>query len=380
MSKLIINENPLLILPSLAVAIGLNEAIILQQIHYWLDPRINNNKKMGKLWVYNTYNQWSKQFPFWSEVTIRRSIKSLEDKQLLISDYFNQSAFSNQKWYTIDYTVLSELEYSLKEKQSIITSDHFDHTPDQNDQIERSNRSSSPIKVISSNIDTKNTTKNTKKSSLSLDSSSKINNNFETKINFSTPEKENERENEMLKIWNEVVEEKNEAKIKLTPKREQLLNLRLKDFFNDDISEWKNFCKKIASSKFLMGEITKFKVQLDWTLIEDNLLKIIENSYGIGDRLVDNDNSVNVIEEVVNDPIWRRVREELKNQLGEGMFKSWISKLSFQIISENVAHFIVPTKFIKEWIITNFSNEIKQKFIECGTNIQGIFIQVEENK
>ena len=129
-----------------------------------------------------------------------------------------------------------------------------------------------------------------------------------------------------------------------------------------------------------MGEITKFKVQLDWTLIEDNLLKIIENSYGIGDRLVDNDNSVNVIEEVVNDPIWRRVREELKNQLGEGMFKSWISKLSFQIISENVAHFIVPTKFIKEWIITNFSNEIKQKFIECGTNIQGIFIQVEENK
>ena len=36
MSKLLIHDKPIMILPSLAQKIGLNEAIILQQIHYWL--------------------------------------------------------------------------------------------------------------------------------------------------------------------------------------------------------------------------------------------------------------------------------------------------------------------------------------------------------
>ena len=36
MSKLLIQENPMMILPSLAEKIGLNQAIVIQQFHYWL--------------------------------------------------------------------------------------------------------------------------------------------------------------------------------------------------------------------------------------------------------------------------------------------------------------------------------------------------------
>ena len=97
MSKLIINEHPLLVLPSLAAAIGLNEAIILQQVHYWIDPRINKNYINNVHWVYNTYAQWAKQFPFWSEITIRRTIKDLEKRNLLISADLNTNHNSNQK-------------------------------------------------------------------------------------------------------------------------------------------------------------------------------------------------------------------------------------------------------------------------------------------
>ncbi len=35
-SSLLIEESPLQVLPSLAKAIGLNEAIFAQQLHYWL--------------------------------------------------------------------------------------------------------------------------------------------------------------------------------------------------------------------------------------------------------------------------------------------------------------------------------------------------------
>ena len=77
-SKLLIDESPLLVQPSLAVAVGLNEAMFLQQLHYWLNPRLNKNHFEGRLWVHNTYEQWQKQFPFWGEKTIRRAILSLE--------------------------------------------------------------------------------------------------------------------------------------------------------------------------------------------------------------------------------------------------------------------------------------------------------------
>ena len=64
MSRLLIHESPLQVLPSLAVKIGLNEAIILQQLHYWLNPDHNKNIREGSHWVYNSYEQWQKQFPF----------------------------------------------------------------------------------------------------------------------------------------------------------------------------------------------------------------------------------------------------------------------------------------------------------------------------
>ena len=37
MSRLLLEDEPLVVLPKLATVIGLNEAIILQQLHYWLE-------------------------------------------------------------------------------------------------------------------------------------------------------------------------------------------------------------------------------------------------------------------------------------------------------------------------------------------------------
>jgi hypothetical protein len=36
MSKLLISESPIMILPPLAVRVGVNEAVVLQQVHDWL--------------------------------------------------------------------------------------------------------------------------------------------------------------------------------------------------------------------------------------------------------------------------------------------------------------------------------------------------------
>lgn len=104
MSRLLLDDKPLIILPSLAKEIGLNESIILQQLHYWLLE--SRNIKDGFKWVYNTYEDWRKQFPFWSVSTIRRTITKLETSEIVIIGNYNKLKIDNTKWYRIDYEKL----------------------------------------------------------------------------------------------------------------------------------------------------------------------------------------------------------------------------------------------------------------------------------
>lgn len=107
MNKLLIDDYPIQVLPKLAVEIGLNEAIILQQMHYWLNT--SNHKYDGKKWIYNSYPEWQKQFPFWSLITIKRAIYSLEKQNLLHIGNYNKAKFDKTKWYSINYQTIEDM-------------------------------------------------------------------------------------------------------------------------------------------------------------------------------------------------------------------------------------------------------------------------------
>ncbi|WP_288500898.1 helix-turn-helix domain-containing protein [uncultured Erwinia sp.] len=113
MSRLLINENPLQVLPSLACAIGLNEAVVLQQIHYWMAS--SQHVHDGRRWVYNSVPSWQKQFPFWSESTVKRALLSLEKQGMVISGNYNRDPRDHSKWYSINYEALAALENSQKQ-------------------------------------------------------------------------------------------------------------------------------------------------------------------------------------------------------------------------------------------------------------------------
>lgn len=86
--------------PLLAQRIGLEKAIIVQQISFWTGLR--KNIREGYAWVYNTYDDWAQQFPFMSKKVIRRHVLELEEMGVLISDNFNDSPYDRTKWYRID--------------------------------------------------------------------------------------------------------------------------------------------------------------------------------------------------------------------------------------------------------------------------------------
>jgi hypothetical protein len=92
----------------MAVAIGVNEAIVLHRLDYWLTR--SKHCFDGRYWIYNTYDAWQEQFPFWSRRTIQATFRSLERLGVVEStQVYNRSRWDKTKWYAINYGRLAEV-------------------------------------------------------------------------------------------------------------------------------------------------------------------------------------------------------------------------------------------------------------------------------
>lgn len=115
--SLLMTSQPIVINRDLACRIGLNEAIVLQQLHYWLNETNSGTEHGGIRWVYNTTEQWLEQFPFWSESTLKRTFASLKSLGVLRREKLNKSKRDMTNFYTINYE--SELLEEVKVNESI---------------------------------------------------------------------------------------------------------------------------------------------------------------------------------------------------------------------------------------------------------------------
>lgn len=119
MSKLLINESPMQVLPSLASAIGLNEAIFLQQLHYLLQTK-DSYEQDDRRWVRSTIKDWCVSYPWWSDRTIKRIITELAD--------FLETANHGDSWdhtlsYTVNYAALDLLDSVTIDKAKMAQSE-----------------------------------------------------------------------------------------------------------------------------------------------------------------------------------------------------------------------------------------------------------------
>jgi len=334
MSKLLIHEAPLQVLPTLAVKIGLNEAIILQQLHYWLS-RSGAKIIDGKPWVYNTYQDWLKQFPFWSDKTLRRTLGALEEINLVESANHSPQKFDRTKWYTINYNQLEQLE---------LGSDRIG----QNDHMERSDCPLDHlVKMTKSNKKEQKITKN----SLSL-------------------EGEGEK---MLLVWNKIFSETN-IQTEMTEQRLKKLNQVLKNQFRDSLEEWEEYCKRLTTSQFLMGEKTStWKVTLDWAVIPQNIQKVKEGAYGIGDRVPSQlmplevnevtrleDCLEGIYEDSLSSETFKKLQEAILYKVGPASYQNWFKKLKEEDFKDSVLTLKAPSLWAADRLQDRFSDILIQ--------------------
>lgn len=159
MHKLFTN-HPLVVDKYLAKILGLNEAIVLQQINYWLEinKKKNNNFHEGRYWTYNTISDWQEEFPFWSKDTVNRIFNKLRKMNILITGNYNKLKVDRTLWYSIDYEELdkqlTEAGYPFVEAEPAKNED-TSNAIDENEQIQQGNLNSA-IPEISTEINTEN--------------------------------------------------------------------------------------------------------------------------------------------------------------------------------------------------------------------------------
>lgn len=87
----------------IAEAYGLNEAIILNNIRFWVIHNEANGTNFhdGRFWTYNSMKAFEKLFPYMKPFAIRTALKSLEENGLIITGNYNKSSYDRTKWYTL---------------------------------------------------------------------------------------------------------------------------------------------------------------------------------------------------------------------------------------------------------------------------------------
>ena len=120
MSMYLFDEQPIIANKTLAREIGLNEALILQQINYWIEinKKSGNNYYDGRYWTYNSIRAWQENdFDYMSLDTVKRTFSKLEKAGFLLIGNYNKDPRDKTKWYTINTEKLEELYAEIEDKK-----------------------------------------------------------------------------------------------------------------------------------------------------------------------------------------------------------------------------------------------------------------------
>ena len=274
LSKLLINEPPLLVFKTLAVKIGLNEAIVLQQLHFLCS--ISNNEKDGHAWVYNTIDSWrDNHFEFWSRETIKRVFLSLREKNLVHSSSdFNKMKIDKTLWYRVNYDELKLLE-----------NDAVTFPLGQNDPSSGSNCANGLVQN-----DPSNNHKITHKNTTDIHNTSSTDD--AAPVIKPVRKKKTAPVNEIINAYNEVLGDVLPKAIKPSAKRTKMITDRWYDMLNSQhpdkdilrytdtesgIAWWKAFFSKVKLRPHWLGDNESgWAANLDWIIKEDNFIKVLE--------------------------------------------------------------------------------------------------------
>ncbi|MDZ7824708.1 MAG: hypothetical protein U5K75_12200 [Ahrensia sp.] len=89
--------------PDIAARVGINAAVLYQNILFWTQKNAANNKSIrdGYVWTYNSRRAFAQLFPYFSESQIKTAITKLIESGLLLKGDYNQENYDKTNWYAL---------------------------------------------------------------------------------------------------------------------------------------------------------------------------------------------------------------------------------------------------------------------------------------
>ncbi len=96
---------------NIAEDVGVNAAILYQNISFWIDKNQANEKhyEEGRYWTYNSVAAFKRLFPYLGEKAIRGALKKLIDNDYLIAGTFNKISYDRTRWYALGTRMVTDL-------------------------------------------------------------------------------------------------------------------------------------------------------------------------------------------------------------------------------------------------------------------------------
>lgn len=96
----------------LACEVGVNEAIILGRIWFFVDHNRLTEKNFydGKFWMYDSAKAFIKKFSFFNEKQFYRIIEKLENDGWIVTGNYNKRSNDRTKWYSLGQKMIEFLQ------------------------------------------------------------------------------------------------------------------------------------------------------------------------------------------------------------------------------------------------------------------------------
>ena len=114
----------------IAEKLGMVEAVLLHNIHFWVKKSKANNKHFynDRFWTYNSAKAFAELFPYLSDRQISRALKSLVDDGWLLKDNFNNNPFDRTNWYSLSDKFYDEFKVENGEANNCESNYQTKHT------------------------------------------------------------------------------------------------------------------------------------------------------------------------------------------------------------------------------------------------------------
>lgn len=376
---------PIIFGPQLMKDLGRAPSIFLQKLHYWLNTEGDHIGHYidGKRWIYNSHHDWTKSLGIYCTKTIYRAIKKLEIIGIISSLKLNAKKGNHIKAYTINYNVLNTLFPWLRKENSdggisnnkrnlqIIPQKKLSITNGQNVQIINETENTC-ITSISSGEEVSN--KPVKQPPAKLSRKEKIS---KPELKESNLTEANRVIHQLIEVYGKYVSEK---KVTLNKRLAKWLMAAFQKI-GSCLKKWESFCKRIATSDWLMGRVTnRFKASLSWLLRFDIIDRILGGDFKCKEPYEEpptttQEDEEKLIYEIENSEISveeQNVKKTLLKTFGFVLFKCWLNEVRINLEHGKVI-LLVKSLFYKDYIEELLGQKMRKLY-------PTVLIQIDDRK